>query len=475
MMKRLSIMTASGAFAIVSVMAFFADDAEAIPVFARKYGLACNSCHTMFPKLTKMGVAFRERGFRFDAAKADQEYQNGPGKNIDTGDENPSAVIPSNFPFTLRTQILFSGAGPITDANDQPVMPGHRMGMLDGALRADQAGKWSSNAKVGYGELGLISSGSYDNWFWWLDANQNGISMLEGGYYFNDLLKVRIGRVQTDVGYGMTMMSRRPLGFGTLDSAQMAGGTMLMMGDGISIHGTTNGDSGVGTLYNVALFTYGKNGTADALGNAIATSLQNKRATAFYGRLAQEIADDHIIGIYGYKGKNWVSDAMGGEAAMYMNMGGAAPLAGTAKAMQFSDVVRYGVDFAINYGEPLQLFGGFTFGKNTNPVSGQKLDVRGFTVVGEWVVKDGLLLGAKWDYSRSDLQMNALQKVRPKPTQNVTVYGLYQIAQNVQGFASYTHTSNLVTGMGMNMMAGTTTVFQQNTLNTFVAGVDLAL
>ncbi len=143
--------------------------------------------------------------------------------------------------------------------------------------------------------------------------------------------------------------------------------------------------------------------------------------------------------------------------------------------MQFSKVVRYGVDFAINYGEPIQLFGGFTFGKNTNPVSGEKLDVRGFTVVGEWLVQDGFLLGAKWDYSRSDLQMNALKKVRPKATQHVSVYGLHQIAQNVQAFASFTHTTNLVTGMGMNKAAGTTTVFQQNTLNTFVAGVDLAL
>ncbi|HKI62299.1 MAG TPA: hypothetical protein VKA31_08405 [Mariprofundaceae bacterium] len=472
-MRKILMTTVIGAFTMVGTLAFFAKDADAIPVFARKYGMSCNSCHTMFPKLSKMGVAFRERGFRFAEGKEDLDMQGGPGKNVDTGDESPAAVFASNFPFTLRTQVLFSGAGPITDVNGQPVMPGHRMGMLDGALTQDAAGKWSSNNKVGFGELGLISSGSYDNFAWWIDANQNGIGMAEGVYVADDLFKVRFGRVQNDVGYGMTMMSRRPLGFGAIDAAQMAGGTMLMMGDGISIHGTTNGDSGVGTLYNVSAFTYGKNQATDALGNAINATLVGKRGSAYYGRLAQEIADNYIVGVYGYQAKNWVSDAMGGEAAMYMNMGGAAGVAGAANSMQFKDVTRYGVDFALNYGEPLQMYGAFTFGKNTNPVSNQKLDVRGFTVAGEWLVQDGLLFGAKWDYSRTDLQMLAMTKVRPKATQNITLYGLYQVAQNVQGFVSYTSTKNLVTGMGM--AAGNTVVFQQPTLNTVIAGIDFAL
>ena len=469
------ILYAASAFALLTVgsVAMIPTTANAIPVFARKYGLACNSCHTMFPKLSKMGVAFRERGFRFDFGKDDLDMQQGPGKNVDTGDKSPAAVFASNFPFTLRTQVLFSGAGPLSDKSGQTIMPGNRMGMLDGAVTANAKGKWSSNNKVGFGELGLISSGSYDNFAWWIDANQNGIGMAEGVYAVSDLLKIRFGRVQNDVGYGMTMMSRRPLGFGAIDAAQMAGGTMLMMGDGISIHGTTNGDSGVGTLYTLSAFTYGNNGTVDALGNAINTKLQGRRGSAYYGRVAQEIDDNYIVGIYGYQAKNWVSDTMGGEATMYMNMGGAAPIGGTAKAMQFTDVTRYGVDFALNYGEPLQLYGGFTFGKNTNPVTNEKLEVRGFTVAGEWIFQEGMLLGAKWDYSRSDLQMLGNIKARPKATQNFTLYGLYQVAQNVQAFLSYTSTKDLVLGMGA--AGGKTKVFQQNTLNTAIAGIDFAL
>jgi len=51
------------------------------------------------------------------------------------------------------------------------------------------------------------------------------------------------------------------------------------------------------------------------------------------------------------------------------------------------------------------------------------------------------------------------------------------VAQNVQGFVSYTNTRNLVTSMG-GTPAGPgarTIVRQQNTLNTLIAGLDFAL
>jgi hypothetical protein len=462
-MKKIMMTMVIGAFTFVGTLAFWAKDADAIPVFARKYGMSCNSCHTMFPKLSKMGVAFRERGFRFEAGKADLDMQSDRGKNVDTGDESPAAVFASNFPFTLRTQVMYSGAGPITDMNDVPVMPGHRMGMLDGALVKDPAtGQWTSNRKIGFGELGLISSGAYDNFAWWIDANQAGIGMAEGVYYVNDLLKVRFGRVQNDVGYGMTMMSRRPLGFGAADAAQMVGGTMLMMGDGISIHGTTNGDSGVGTLYNLSAFTYGKN-----------VNQLNKTSNAVYGRLAQEIADNYIVGVYAYRATNYGSDAFGGENTMQMAMGMTDNTA-VATAMQFKNVTRYGVDFALNYGEPFQIWGAVTLGNNRSTFAGnEKLDVRAITVVAEYIVQDGLLFGLKWDQSRVDLKMGARKKVRPKTTNNFTAYGLYQLAQNVQGFVTYTHTQNLVTSMGP--MGTMTVVRQQNTINTLIAGFDIAL
>ena len=450
-MKKILFAASAFALVMVSSLALIPKDAEAIPVFARKYGMACASCHTMFPKLTKMGVAFRERGFRFAAGRDDIEIQDERGKNYDAGGESPAAVFAAAFPFTVRTQIFYSGAGPIEADDGVAVMPGHRPGMLDGASE--------NNPKIGFGELGLISSGSYDDFSWWLDANLDGIGMLEGIYYVNDLLKVRLGRVQNNVGYGMTMMSHRPLGYGWNDAAQMAGGTMLMMADGISIQGTTNGDSGVGTSYNL---TYGTFGTND--------NQNGEDSTSLFGRIAQEIMGNHIIGVYGYRATNYSSDAFGGEASMLMAMG--APGATIATAMQFKDVTRYGIDFAINYGEPLQLWGAYTTGENTSFASGQKLKVDAFTVSGEWKVADAWMIGTKYDSSEIELQMGTATILKPEATTHATLYGIHQLAENVQAILSYTRSSDVVERMGI--AAGATNATVSN-FNSVLFALDIAL
>lgn len=57
------------------VVGSLAQEAAAIPAFARRYGAECSYCHQGFPKLTYEGQRFKERGFRmpseegFDAGK----------------------------------------------------------------------------------------------------------------------------------------------------------------------------------------------------------------------------------------------------------------------------------------------------------------------------------------------------------------------------------------------------------------------
>ena len=43
--------------------------ADALPVFAHRYGLTCQACHTAVPHLTAFGEAFRERGFRLPGVR----------------------------------------------------------------------------------------------------------------------------------------------------------------------------------------------------------------------------------------------------------------------------------------------------------------------------------------------------------------------------------------------------------------------
>jgi len=446
-MEKILFSASAFVFVAVSSVALVPTNAEAIPVFARKYGMACASCHTAFPKLTKMGVAFRERGFRFAAGRDDMDSQDDRGKNFDAGEKS---VFASSFPFTVRTQILATGAGPTVDSKNNVVMPGHRPGMLDGAA--------PGNYKIGVGEFGLISSGSYDNFSWWLDSSLlGGIAMLEGIYYVDDLLKIRFGRVQNNVGYGMTMMSKRPLAYGWNDAAQMAGGTMLMMADGISVHGTTNGDSGVGTYYDLTFATNGKD-VKSGLGS-----------TSVYGRVAQEIADNYIVGVYGYSAKNYTSGIFGATAPMKMAMGAVG--ATTATDMSFKDVTRFGVDFALNYGEPFQVWGAYTMGKQTS-YANQSLKVKALTLAAEWKFTDADLLGVKYDSSQVDLQMAANAVVRPSATTNATVFGIHQLAENVQAVLSFTQTQNQVDSMGAMMGQ---TIARQRSFKSGLLAIDIAL
>jgi len=61
---------------VVGVLLCAASDARAIPAFARKYGTSCQTCHTVYPRLTPFGEAFRRNGYKFpgrddDFVKAD--------------------------------------------------------------------------------------------------------------------------------------------------------------------------------------------------------------------------------------------------------------------------------------------------------------------------------------------------------------------------------------------------------------------
>jgi hypothetical protein len=68
-MKR--ILIASMVLLILGIVCF-AEDAAAIPVFARKYKTTCMTCHAPFPKLSAFGEAFRLNGYKIP--EADEVY-----------------------------------------------------------------------------------------------------------------------------------------------------------------------------------------------------------------------------------------------------------------------------------------------------------------------------------------------------------------------------------------------------------------
>lgn len=67
--------------------------AEAVPLFARKYGLTCAACHAAFPRLNQFGISFRDNNSRLPNWKE---------TTISGGDE--LLAIPDQVPIAFRAQ-----------------------------------------------------------------------------------------------------------------------------------------------------------------------------------------------------------------------------------------------------------------------------------------------------------------------------------------------------------------------------------
>jgi len=84
--------------------------ASALPAFARKYGTSCLTCHSVYPKLTPFGEAFRRNGYRFPGIDSDFVKQ----ETVPLGQEAnkktfPRSVWPATIPSSLPVAIGFNG------------------------------------------------------------------------------------------------------------------------------------------------------------------------------------------------------------------------------------------------------------------------------------------------------------------------------------------------------------------------------
>jgi hypothetical protein len=71
------------------------EESEAIPAFARKYRMTCNTCHAPVPRLKAYGDDFAGNGFVLEDQEAPRYY-------VETGDENLSLI--RDFPFAMRLE-----------------------------------------------------------------------------------------------------------------------------------------------------------------------------------------------------------------------------------------------------------------------------------------------------------------------------------------------------------------------------------
>ncbi len=84
--------------------------ANAIPAFARKYETSCLTCHTVYPKLTPFGEAFRRNGYRFPGVDSDYVKQGTVALGQEANKKTfPNSVWPGSLPISAPIAIGVNG------------------------------------------------------------------------------------------------------------------------------------------------------------------------------------------------------------------------------------------------------------------------------------------------------------------------------------------------------------------------------
>src|ERR1700757_4855366 len=81
----------TGALVLVMVVLSGSPDANALPAFARKYGLRCSACHESWPMLNYFGQKFKDNGYQLMNERDAPIWQN-----------------PSYWPVTFRITPFWS-------------------------------------------------------------------------------------------------------------------------------------------------------------------------------------------------------------------------------------------------------------------------------------------------------------------------------------------------------------------------------
>ena len=156
---------------------------EAMPVFARKYNMSCNSCHSAFPKLNEFGEYFADNNLRLP---------NWKDTTIDTGDD--MLALPDSVPLALRTQAFVQAreaeaidveTGESLSA-DNDIQSPYLIKLLSSAPLSDHISYYFYAILAEKGDNGSIIV--EDAWFSHDDLFGSGVGMQLGQFQVSDLM-----------------------------------------------------------------------------------------------------------------------------------------------------------------------------------------------------------------------------------------------------------------------------------------------
>jgi len=126
--------------ALVLALAF---SVEAMPNFARQYGMSCSDCHTIVPRLNRTGYEFRRAGFRSPAEIGEtREFE----KNRDNSDYEVANYFAARLQMNSSYKSKDTGPGPNTHSTQIEFKEFTLYPLTGGFL-----GNWASEAEISGG------------------------------------------------------------------------------------------------------------------------------------------------------------------------------------------------------------------------------------------------------------------------------------------------------------------------------------
>lgn len=177
-------------------------EAEAIPAFARKYGVSCSLCHRPAPRLTAFGEQFAANGFQLALGEE-------PTDEVETGDDELRLM--ERIPLAIRLDAYVQALSGSDRASSDLQTP-WAIKLLSGGQIADNVSYYLYFFMSERGEV----AGLEDAYVQFSDIAGSGVDLLVGQFQVSDPLfkrelrleyedyqayRVRVGDVRADLTY----------------------------------------------------------------------------------------------------------------------------------------------------------------------------------------------------------------------------------------------------------------------------------
>lgn len=360
---------------------FMAQQADAIPAFARKYQTSCQTCHVAFPELTPFGEGFKRNGLRFpdDDAEATKD------EPVSLGAESykkvfPEAVWPGEITGHVPFSAVVSSTYTFTPEDEaENIAEDHSFEQFGASLNLLTAGTLGDRVSF----WGGVVIGSEETEIERAYAQLN--------LFPEPFLNVKIGQFEPGLTESSIHRSFLPGFFFFTRAVGDNEWTPEPSQQGIEVLGILGKRFG----YNA--------GIVEGRGNA------HNKEKDFYVRLEYKFGGLNLDGSGGKESegipKPWRDDSIMISGFGYWGHALVGDPAGVRQEDRFS---RVGFDVLANYWD-LRLKGGYAFQINDQPVltqPGREVDSNMFFLEGQYLLYPWLIPAVRYEQFDSDILLD---------------------------------------------------------------------